>query len=65
MLSAALTAVSGLPQSDDPVHLIVDDHKALVHAHAGLGQDLIGLGSHSAVDTPVSYTHLFLARRLI
>ena len=43
-----------LTHSHDAVHLVINDHEALINAHAGLSQDLIGLGSHGAVDADLS-----------
>ena len=41
--TSALHADAGGPQRQHAAHLIVADHKALIHAHAGLGQYLFRL----------------------
>ena len=40
-----------LPQREDPVHLVIDDHIAFVHTHAGLCEDLCRLCRHGALHT--------------
>ena len=58
LLAGVLLCVA---DGQDPVHFVVDDHEAFVHAHAGLGQDLDGLGGHGAVDADLGAAVGFVA----
>ena len=43
-------------QRQDALHFIVDNHKALVNAHAGLCENLVGLGRHGALHADLRRT---------
>ena len=50
-IASILLILLSVADGQDTVHFVVNDHVTLVHAHAGLCQDLHRLGSHCAVDT--------------
>ena len=50
----SLLSCLGCTDSQNALHLVVNDHEAFVNTHTGLCQDLYGLGSHSAVYADLS-----------